>query len=51
MKIDKILDNIEEFGDNHIASSTENPVREDAFDKSDQNKKMLHKLGLCSGAS
>ncbi|PZW38539.1 MULTISPECIES: GTP cyclohydrolase I FolE [Mesonia] len=38
MKIDNILDNIEEFGDNHIASSTENPIRKDAFDISDEEK-------------
>lgn len=38
MKIDNILDNIEEIGDNHIASSTENPIRKDAFDISDEEK-------------
>jgi len=38
MKIDKILDTLEEFGDNHIASSAENPIRENAFDLSDEEK-------------
>ncbi|SHJ05560.1 GTP cyclohydrolase I [Mesonia phycicola] len=38
MKIDKILNDIDEMGDNHIASSTENPVREDAFEMSDLEK-------------
>lgn len=38
MKIDHILEEIEEAGDNHIGSSSSNPVREDAFDMSDQEK-------------
>lgn len=38
MKIDNILENIEETGDNHIASNYENPIREDAFEKSDDEK-------------
>lgn len=55
MKIDKILDDIEEVGDNHVASSYENPIREDAFALSDLEKiasikedvnNILHKLGM-----
>ncbi|WP_233357762.1 GTP cyclohydrolase I FolE [Haloflavibacter putidus] len=38
MKIDNILDDIEEIGDNHIGASYENPMREDAFEKSDLEK-------------
>ncbi len=38
MKIDKLLDDIEEVGNNHIGSSTDNPIREDAFELSDLEK-------------
>lgn len=38
MKIDKLLDDIEEVGNNHIGSSTDNPMREDAFELSDLEK-------------
>jgi len=31
-------DLIEELGDNHIATSYENPIREDAFEMSDDEK-------------
>jgi len=55
MKIDTILNEIEEIGDNHIGSSTENPIRKDAFDLSDKEKisliqddvkRMLETLGM-----
>ena len=38
MKIDKILNEIEEMGDAHAGSSANTPLREDAFEKSDQEK-------------
>ncbi len=38
MKIDKILNEIEEMGDAHAGSSAETPLREDAFEKSDIEK-------------
>lgn len=38
MKIDNILEDFEEIGDNHIASSAENPVRKDAFKLNNQEK-------------
>lgn len=38
MKIDNVLENIDEQGDNHIASNTDNPLREDAFAKNDAEK-------------
>ena len=55
MKIDKILDDIEEVGDNHVGSSQENPIRKDAFELSDLEKiasikedvnRILHTLGM-----
>ncbi|PZD78026.1 GTP cyclohydrolase I FolE [Mesonia sp. K7] len=55
MKIDKLFEEIEEQGDNHISSSTENPIRKDAFEKSDEEKidlieqdvkNMLETLGM-----
>ncbi len=55
MKIDNILDDIEEIGDNHVGASYENPMREDAFEKSDLEKiasikedvaNIMHTLGL-----
>lgn len=55
MKIDKILNEIEEMGDAHAASSAHTPLREDAFEKSDSEKieliqedvrKILDTLGL-----
>lgn len=38
MKVDKILNEIEEMGDAHAASSANTPLREDAFDLSDSEK-------------
>lgn len=38
MKVNHILEDIDETGDNHIGSSSDNPVRKDAFDKSDAEK-------------
>ncbi|SDS09069.1 GTP cyclohydrolase I FolE [Christiangramia echinicola] len=38
MKIDKILNEIEEMGDAHAGSSAHTPLREDAFEKTDQEK-------------
>ncbi|MUP46750.1 GTP cyclohydrolase I FolE [Gramella sp. BOM4] len=38
MKIDKILNEIEEMGDAHASSSANTPLREDAFDLSDSEK-------------
>lgn len=38
MKIDKILEEIEAVGDNHAGFSSENPMRKDAFDLSDDEK-------------
>ncbi|MCG9970232.1 GTP cyclohydrolase I FolE [Christiangramia crocea] len=38
MKVDKILNEIEEMGDAHAASSANTPLREDAFDLSDNEK-------------
>jgi len=38
MKVDKILNEIEEMGDAHAGSSANNPLREDAFDLSDEEK-------------
>ncbi|AVR47289.1 GTP cyclohydrolase I FolE [Christiangramia fulva] len=38
MKIDKILNEIEEMGDAHAGSSAETPIRDDAFEKSDIEK-------------
>lgn len=38
MKIDKIMEEIEAVGDAHIASNSENPIREDAFALSDDEK-------------
>ena len=38
MKVDKILNEIEEMGDAHASSSANTPLREDAFDKTDQEK-------------
>ncbi|MCM8567900.1 GTP cyclohydrolase I FolE [Gramella jeungdoensis] len=38
MKVDKILNEIEEMGDAHAGSSANTPLREDAFDLSDIEK-------------
>lgn len=38
MKVDKILNEIEEMGDAHAGSSANTPLREDAFDLSDHEK-------------
>lgn len=38
MKVDKILNEIEEMGDAHASSSANTPLREDAFDLSDVEK-------------
>ncbi|MBZ9728565.1 GTP cyclohydrolase I FolE [Salegentibacter sp. JZCK2] len=41
MKIDKILNEIDEQGDAHAGSSAESPIREDAFELSDIEKVAL----------
>ncbi|TDN84305.1 GTP cyclohydrolase I [Salegentibacter sp. 24] len=41
MKIDKILNEIDEQGDAHAGSSAENPIREDAFELSEIEKVAL----------
>ena len=41
MKIDKILNEIDEQGDAHVGSSAETPIREDAFELSDIEKVAL----------
>lgn len=55
MKIDKILNEIEEMGDAHASSSASTPLRENAFDLSDEEKidvirdnvkNIMHTLGL-----
>ena len=55
MKIDKILNEIEEMGDAHASSSADTPLRENAFDLSDEEKidvirdnvkNIMHTLGL-----
>lgn len=55
MKIDKILNEIDEQGDAHVGSSAETPIREDAFELSDIEKvalinkdvkKIMETLGL-----
>ncbi len=55
MKIDKILNEIEEMGDAHASSSAQTPLRDDAFDISDSEKmekiredvrSIMHTLGL-----
>ena len=58
MKIDKILDDIEEMGNDHVGSSQENPIRKDAFDLSDSEKivrELLlaesNRIDNCSGDS
>ncbi|HLU81177.1 MAG TPA: GTP cyclohydrolase I FolE [Flavobacteriaceae bacterium] len=38
MKLDKFLDQINETGDDHVLSNAENPIREDAFALSDEEK-------------
>lgn len=38
MKIDKILNDIEEMGDAHAGSNADTPLREDAFDLSNEEK-------------
>lgn len=38
MKIDNILENIDETGDNHIPSNNDNPIRKDAFEINDEEK-------------
>ncbi|QSS96479.1 GTP cyclohydrolase I FolE [Psychroflexus sp. ALD_RP9] len=38
MSKDKNTDFIEDIGDNHVATSTENPIREDAFSISNETK-------------
>ena len=38
MKVDKILDQIEEMGDAHALSSANTPLRENAFEMSDDEK-------------
>lgn len=41
MKIDKILNEIDEQGDAHVGSSAQTPIREDAFELSDIEKVAL----------
>lgn len=41
MKIDKILEEIEETGNDHLATSGDNPIRKDAFELSDSEKTEL----------
>ncbi|MGA8854261.1 MAG: GTP cyclohydrolase I FolE [Christiangramia sp.] len=43
MKVDKILNEIEEMGDAHAGSSANTPLREDAFELSDEEKIALIK--------
>ena len=43
MKIDKALEAIEALGDNHVATSANTPLREDAFKLSDKEKIALIK--------
>lgn len=38
MKADNVLENFDEVGDEHFTSNQENPLREDAFDKTDEEK-------------
>ena len=38
MKIDKVLNEIDEMGDAHAGSSAETPIRKDAFEVSDTDK-------------
>ena len=46
MKIEKILNDIEEMGDAHAGSSAHTPLRENAFDKSDAEKIELIKADV-----
>lgn len=55
MEIDEKLKQIEEMGDNHIGTSTDTPLREDAFEMTDDEKmdkiihnvnEIMHTLGL-----
>jgi GTP cyclohydrolase I len=43
MKIDKLLEDIDDYGDNHIITSHDTPLRNDAFDMSDEEKIALIK--------
>jgi len=43
VKIDKALEDIEALGDNHVATSAQTPLREDAFKLSDKEKIALIK--------
>ena len=38
MKLDDLLENVEERGDNHAGASRETPLRDNAFDLDDQEK-------------
>ena len=38
MKIEKDIENIDSIGDNHIGTSSETPLRKDAFKLSNQEK-------------
>ena len=55
MKIDKVLNEIDEMGDAHAGSSADTPIRKDAFEVSDTDKialiredveHIMHTLGL-----
>ncbi|MDT0684764.1 GTP cyclohydrolase I FolE [Autumnicola psychrophila] len=48
MKIDKILNEIDEFGEAHASSSAETPLRDDAFEISDLEKIELIKKDVNS---
>lgn len=43
MKLDKMLEKVEDFGDSHVLTSYETPLREDAFVLSDDEKIALIK--------
>ena len=55
MKVEKFISNNEELGEDHVQTSDVNPIREDAFEKSDEEKisiikknirEIMHTLGL-----
>mgnify|MGYP003959104873 CR=1 FL=1 len=55
MKAEKFISNNEELGEDHVQTSDVTPIREDAFEKSDEEKisiikknirEIMHTLGL-----
>ena len=55
MKVEKFISNNEELGEDHVQTSDVTPIREDAFEKSDEEKisiikknirEIMHTLGL-----